>query len=174
MVNRKVIGGVAAALSFIMMMVMAGCDMMNTEAVSSDANLAGITVSSGTLSPGFLPDIDSYTVSVDNTVESITVNATAAHPKAAVSNSAETGKALSYGSNDISITVTAEDGTKKTYTVTVTRNEGEAGDGSTAPRRLPVCSNDRTWFHPLLEASPPSGKENIPRTFAVYKLRSPV
>ena len=88
--------------------------------INNDATLASLTVSSGTLTPTFNANTTSYTVAVGNSIENITINATATHPNATI---AGTGaKTLNVGANPFDIVVTAEDGTTtKTYTVTVTR-----------------------------------------------------
>lgn len=98
--------------------------------VSSDASLSGLTISSGTLSPGFGPGTTSYTALVENSVSSITVtptvndsNATITVNGAAVTSGSASGPiSLNVGANTISIVVTAQDGTtQQTYTVSVTR-----------------------------------------------------
>lgn len=86
----------------------------------SDANLSSLTVSAGSLSPKFSANTTNYTVTVDNDVENLTVNAKA-NGEATV---AGTGNiALKVGSNKHTVTVTAPDGTKKNYTITVTRRD---------------------------------------------------
>ncbi len=89
---------------------------------SSDADLAGLTVSSGTLSPAFSATTTTYTVMVPLSVESLTVAGTAADaPFATVAVSPTQPMGLAEGANAATVTVTAEDGTQKTYTVTVMR-----------------------------------------------------
>ncbi|GGH30957.1 cadherin-like beta sandwich domain-containing protein [Paenibacillus segetis] len=51
---------------------------------SSSADLSDLTLSSGTLSPAFGAGTTSYTVSVDNSVSSLTVTSTTADPTATV------------------------------------------------------------------------------------------
>lgn len=90
------------------------------QAPSNNANLSSLTVSAGSLSPKFSANTTNYTVTVDNDVENLTVNAKA-NGEATV---AGTGNiALKVGSNKHTVTVTAPDGTKKTYTITVTRRD---------------------------------------------------
>ena len=86
---------------------------------SSDATLKGLTVSSGSLSPAFNPSTESYKVSVGNDVTKIDVSALTNDPNAKVSISGNNN--LSVGKNNIIVQVTAEDGSKKTYTIEVTR-----------------------------------------------------
>ena len=94
---------------------------------STDNTLSGITVSSGTLSPAFAAGTTEYTVTVPNEVTSITVTGTKNNSKATVTGPVT--KELSVGENVITITCTAEDGTPKTYKVTVTRE----GSGEVKP-----------------------------------------
>jgi YD repeat-containing protein len=87
-------------------------------AASSDATLKSLTVSAGSLS--FDANTTSYTVNVSNNVTNIIVTGMANHANATVTSNV-TDKQLNVGNNVINITVTAEDGTTKTYTVTVVR-----------------------------------------------------
>jgi hypothetical protein len=89
-------------------------------ALSSDATLKTLTVSQGTLSPGFSPTTVNYTVQVANNVSSITVAAAANHAKAKVTGDTGT-KSLAVGENPFQIKVTAENGSSQIYTVKVTR-----------------------------------------------------
>jgi hypothetical protein len=94
-----------------------------TRLPSSNANLSGLTLSSGTLSPNFSENTLEYTAKVDNSVSQISVSPTLSDAVASftVNGSAGQTVALDVGENIVSILVTAEDGTTKTYTVTVTR-----------------------------------------------------
>ena len=104
-------------------------DSATTRALSSDANLSALVISLGTLSPAFAAAKTAYTAAVANSVASLAVTPTATDGSAtiAVNGSAVTSGspseaiALTIGSNIIKVVVTAEDGTKKTYTITVTR-----------------------------------------------------
>ena len=105
-----------------------------TRAGSSDADLSGLTLSSGTLSPTFDASTTSYTASVANAVSSITVTPTASEANATVtvngtavtSGSASGAIALSVGSNTITTVVTAQDGTgTASYSLTVHRANEE-------------------------------------------------
>ena len=99
-------------------------------AKSNDATLKGLTVSQGTLSPAFSAATTSYTVSVANSIDQITIGATANDGNASVAGTGN--KSLNVGSNPFSIVVTAEDGTtKKTYTVTVTRDAAPKSNDAT-------------------------------------------
>lgn len=80
--------------------------------------LSSINVSEGVLSPVFNKNTTSYTVSnVDNDSINIT-----AKSESATANVSGTGKkTLKYGENKFTITVTAENGIKKTYNIKVYR-----------------------------------------------------
>ena len=89
---------------------------------SSNASLATLTVSEGTLSPDFTDEHLNYFVTVQHSVESITISATAEDQEATI---VGTGiKTLNYGTNTFTVVVTAEDQTStKTYTIVVTRED---------------------------------------------------
>lgn len=98
--------------------------------LSTDANLSGLTLSTGTLSPTFSSAVTSYTATVPNVTTSIRVTPTVSEAHATVkvngitttSASASSPIDLAVGQNSIPVVVTAEDGTTtKTYTVNVTR-----------------------------------------------------
>jgi len=92
-----------------------------TRAKSSDATLRAFTLSGITLSPAFASGTLTYTANVANDVTSTTVGATKNDGTATVSAGDLGSKTLSVGANIFTVHVTAEDGTKKDYTVTVTR-----------------------------------------------------
>lgn len=96
--------------------------------LSSNANLSSITLSAGSLS--FNAATTSYSVNVENSVSSITVNAVAEDSKASVNITPSSTVSLTAGSaTAITIYVTAEDGTPKTYTISVTRAGSSSGGG---------------------------------------------
>lgn len=94
------------------------------------ANLGALAVSAGTLSPAFNSSLLAYTDSVPFGVVSITVTPTLADSTATVTvngNSVSSGTAsapidLSVGSNPIAIVVTAQDASRKTYSINVIRS----------------------------------------------------
>ncbi|WP_347853671.1 BspA family leucine-rich repeat surface protein [Planktomarina sp.] len=96
-----------------------------TPPASSDATLSALTLSSGSLSPGFASGTLAYTASVANSVSSLIVTPTTndANATATVNGaSATTPVTLALGSNTVTVQVTAQDGvTTQSYTVTVTR-----------------------------------------------------
>ncbi|WP_421663229.1 cadherin-like beta sandwich domain-containing protein [Lysinibacillus telephonicus] len=103
-----------------------------TRALSSNADLSNLTLSSGTLSPGFSSGTTEYTASVANSITSINVTPTAADNTATVtvkgvlveSGQASTEIHLTVGDNEIPVTVTAQSGDTKTYIIKITRARG--------------------------------------------------
>ena len=103
--------------------------------LSADADLSALTISAGTL-PAFAAATTSYAVDVDNDVASVTLTPTTSDTTAhvtvagtAVTSATASGAiTLNVGANAIAIVVTAQNGTEKTYTVTIDRG------ANTAPR----------------------------------------
>lgn len=100
---------------------------------SGNNNLSSLSISPGTLSPGFSAGTTSYSASVSNATTSVAVSAKAADGKAKVAVWGNTG--LDVGNNTVTVQVTAENGSKKTYTITVNRAAGSTGGntGGNAP-----------------------------------------
>lgn len=98
-----------------------------TRLLSSDNNLSALSVTPGSLEPAFAPGTLRYTVDVATTVTSVTVSATKSDPNAVISGDMPNdGQAtIQLGgpgtSRNVSITVTAPNGTSKTYQITVSR-----------------------------------------------------
>lgn len=105
---------------------------------SSNNNLSALTISKGTLTPAFDKDTTSYTATVDETVDSITVTPVTEDSRASIQVNGKTvasGKAseaiaLQEGENIITVVVTAQNGEQKTYTIKVTRNKAELGSNA--------------------------------------------
>ena len=90
---------------------------------SADATLKLLDVSGFTLSPTFNSDITNYSMKVANNITGLLVDAIPTDPEANVKVEGNLG--WKEGVNVITITVTATDGTKKVYTVNVTRREAK-------------------------------------------------
>ena len=88
-----------------------------TKPKSSDNTLSDLKVDGATVS-GFSGSKTSYTLK-DNTGSSITITATANDSKASVTGTGS--KKLKYGKNTFGVTVTAENGAKKTYNIIVNK-----------------------------------------------------
>ena len=141
------------------------------DSFSTDATLSALTLSEGELTPTFATGTTSYTAAVEATVSSITATPTATDDAAAItvdgivtaSGSTSESIPLTEGDNEVSVVVTAEDGTTtQTYTVTVTRGTAPATPGQ-VPKPV-VTSSQRqmtvTWQEPARTgASPITGYE---------------
>ena len=98
-----------------------------TQAESSNANLSMLGIRPTEYDfTGFKVGTTSYDVTVPNDVEEVEVYATAQDSKSKISGLGT--KKITEGLNDLSIVVTAEDGTEKIYTINVTR-ESETSSG---------------------------------------------
>lgn len=89
------------------------------ETKSNDATLASLDIPG--LTPSFSSTRTNYTLSVDSDVNKINVSATTNSSKAKVSGTGSV--TLKTGKNIVNVVVIAEDGTEKTYTVTITRKD---------------------------------------------------
>ena len=97
---------------------------INVRVKSTNNNLGSLSITGGTLSPGFAAGTTSYSATVDAT--SITINASAADSTAKVSGTGK--KNLAYGKNTFKVVVTSESGATKTYTLTITRPDNRSAN----------------------------------------------
>lgn len=109
-----------------------GTSLTIAEPLSTNNALASLTVSNATISPAFNANTTSYTADVPFSVSKLDVKATAADSKAKVSISSPT--LTPDGTTNVTITVTAESGAKKTYTIRVHREQD--------PNYVPSGNND--------------------------------
>ncbi|MFS0726835.1 S-layer homology domain-containing protein [Paenibacillus sp. 1P07SE] len=112
--------------------------------LSAIADLSGLSLSQGTLSPDFDAELDRYQATVGYTVNSLSVTPTTADagstvtvqvndgPAVAVASGVSSSAlALKEGANTVLIVVTAEDKvTTRTYTLTVTRSSQPSPPGN--------------------------------------------
>ena len=102
--------------------------------LSSDNTLKSLTASNTTISPAFSAGTTSYTAEVPFEVSKLDIKAEANDGRAKVSvNSPEL---TPNGTTNVTITVTAENGSKKTYTIAVKRAQD--------PNYVPNSNNDLT------------------------------
>lgn len=99
-----------------------GNKSLGVSILSNNADLNNLSVSSGSLSPSFNPDVTNYTVTTNDS----TITISASSLKAQVSGTG--AKQLNYGSNVFNIISTAPAGNTKTYKITVIRNDNRSKD----------------------------------------------
>ena len=123
--------------------------------LSSDADLGDLSLSDGELSPDFDPAVTTYTANVENAVSEVTVTAPASHSSASVAQDPDNPVALDEGDTPITVTVTAQDGTTKAYTVTVTRAPPAATPGlDISTTELTVGEGEETTYIVKLATEP--------------------
>ena len=89
---------------------------------SPNNKLSSLSAEGYSLTPSFGKDTESYNLIVNTSVSSIQVNAAAADSKASVSGAESIP--LNGSTTDIAITVTAENGSARTYTIHVVKQDG--------------------------------------------------
>lgn len=107
-----------------LMSVSASSFTLNVEApatASSNANLSAIRISPSKLTPSFEASVTEYSTIVDSTVSKLILSAPAADSKATVM--VEGNQDFELGINDVVITVTAESGDQKQYTIHVLKED---------------------------------------------------
>lgn len=90
-----------------------------TRPANTDNYLKDITLTSGTLDPEFKKEHTIYDIEVENEVSSITINGIKNHPYSTVKGNGT--YSLAVGKNEITLTVTAEDGSSRKYFLNITR-----------------------------------------------------
>lgn len=100
-----------------------------TRTCNSDASLSGITLSSGSLSPSFDEDTLSYRVNVSKDIETISITGNAKDNTQTITGNVS-NRNLEFGDNTFTITVTAQDSTKKTYTIVVNREDTRSNNAN--------------------------------------------
>lgn len=99
--------------------VQTNTNTQNNTAKNNNANLSVLQVNQEGLTPNFNKNKTNYAITVGENVDSLKVTAT---PEASTSKVSVTGNTnLKNGDNKVYVTVTAQDGTKKVYTITVTK-----------------------------------------------------
>ena len=94
----------------------------NDNKKSNNANLSNLGIKPNDFK-GFKVSKTSYDVTVPNDIEKVTVYATAQDKKVTIKGNGT--QKLNVGKNALNVVVTAEDGTTKTYTINVTREEAK-------------------------------------------------
>ena len=128
---------------------------------SKNTDLSSLTLSDGKLDPEFDRNTTKYTASVRNTVDKVTISANAAAGTSTVDGLGTFD--LDEGENKFILTVKAESGNKKTYTVTVKRmTEEETAEADRLAREndpylLVIDGKDRRIVPDLSALSLPQG-----------------
>lgn len=94
----------------------------NEEKKSNNANLSNIKISN--IDFTFNKETLEYNLIVENNIETINIEATTEHNKAKLAGNGE--QKLDIGENILELKITAEDGTKKTYTINIKRKDNNA------------------------------------------------
>ena len=125
-----------------------------------------LSVTGQTLTPGFTGATTSYSLVVDNSVESIKVNATAVASTSTVSGTGTVS--LKVGSNTVSVKCKSQSGSTKTYKLTVVRQEGEETSKVPTSKTYTVGSKYITGIQPGTKAS--TVLKNLTASGATLKL----
>ena len=97
--------------------------LTNPNPESSECHLQTLEVSDGTLKPSFNMDTLEYNITTEKEEINLTATALDKTAKVEIPSSTNNKVKLNIGKNEITIKVTAEDGTIKTYKITITRTE---------------------------------------------------
>ena len=98
----------------------------NIRLKSTNNNLSGLSLSNGTLSPGFNPDTTSYSATID--APNVTINASKGEERQSIDGAGY--KNLNYGNNTFDIHVTSESGSRKTYKITINRPDNRSDNNN--------------------------------------------
>lgn len=136
---------------------------VTTPKPSSNANLVAIALSDGALNPAFNANTTNYNVTVKYGVEKITVTGSVADGGATYIGGGTFN--LNVGDNSRTLTVTAADGTKKSYTVNIKRmTEQETMDAEEEARNanpllVTIGGKDYTIVNDAEKITVPKGFE---------------
>ena len=123
----SVTGAAASDTAGDLTVSMGGGRNVNIYTPSSNNNLASLSINPGSIS---FNGGTAYSSSVGADVTSVTVSAAAQDSKAKISGTGPHN--LNYGANNINVVVTAEDGSKKTYTINVNRKDDRSTNNNLA------------------------------------------
>lgn len=119
---------------------------------SSDNSLASLKLSSGTLSPAFKGNVTKYKATVGYDVTKVVVSAKTSSSKATIESVTGNGTVkLNVGENTIKIVVKAENGTKATYTIVVTRKAQETVAPPTESESPTETESENTELNEILQ-----------------------
>lgn len=98
-----------------------GTTVTKNHVKSNDNYLSSLLIAEGDISPKFNKNTSNYSIVIPNDVSSLNIHAKANHGKSKVTISGNEN--LQVGENTITVTVTAEDGSTRTYTIHATKKE---------------------------------------------------
>ena len=93
---------------------------------STNNNLSSLSLSNGSLSPGFNPNTTSYSATIDSS--NVTINASKGEEHQSIDGAGY--KNLNYGNNTFDIHVTSESGNRKTYKITIHRPDNRSDNNN--------------------------------------------
>ncbi len=102
-------------------------EVLASQKASSDASLAAMKISPGTLEPAFSPNVFEYSVTVPYETTTLLVSAVTSDTSANVK--IEGNDELDVGQNRVLLLVTAEDGTVSKYVIYAAREQEKTGTG---------------------------------------------
>lgn len=120
--------------------------------------LQSITVSSGILKPAFDPEVNTYSVTVAQGVESFTVNANAYLSSCSIKGRGVYN--LEHGENTIKVQAVSERGDVRDYYLTVTRS-GEPGDPADKPEANMTSNTLKVDSSYVTNADPQKGQNTV-------------
>ena len=100
----------------------------NIRAIGKNTNLSELTIGALVLNPTFDPNVTAYTAATSNAADAVSATAADSHAIVAIENGSTTvtngqNASWSSGENTLTVTVIAENGTEKVYTVVVTKSQ---------------------------------------------------
>ena len=137
-------------------------DVLASQKASSDASLAAMKISPGTLDPAFSPDIFEYSVTVPYETTTLLVSAVTSDTSANVK--IEGNDELDVGQNRVLLLVTAEDGTVSKYVIYAAREQEKAGGDPAQPTGSPADGEgdgSGTSETAPMEGAAPTGSEGF-------------
>lgn len=113
--------------------------------------LSSLSISGYSLTPTFTGGNTDYSLIVSNDVSSVSVSATTVHTKASIAGIGSI--ALAVGTNVVPITVTAQNGTTRTYNITIVRKDA-SGNIPDTPAQPGTPEQPNTPVQPSLPEGP--------------------
>jgi uncharacterized repeat protein (TIGR02543 family) len=144
---------------------------------STDDNLASLTVSAGTLSPGLSTGVTKYSVTIPENVASVTVTATKDSSLASITNAKKTYKLRNGQTVKYTVKVRAQSGAARTYIITITRAKSTDADlsslksGSAKYALVPAFSAGTTSYSVTMPAGVKSFRLTAKASSKLAKVR---